>query len=408
MKNLLFVFLFSSLIFAQSKQVKTGIEVLRENGFDILKGKRVGLITNPTGTDSKLNSTVDILFNAKDVKLTALYGPEHGVRGDVGAGDSIGNSIDRKTGVPVYSLYGKTKKPTKEMLKDVDVLVYDIQDIGCRSYTFISTMGEAMEAAAENNIPFVVLDRPNPLGGLKVEGNIVEEGFVSFISAFKIPYIYGLTCGELAELLNNEGLLKNKAKCNLTVVKMKSWKRSMTFDQTGLPWVLTSPHIPHNNSAMYYVTSGILGELETINIGVGYTIPFQTFAAEWIDGYLIAKKMNELNLPGVSFRPINYTPYYGKSAKKELSGVQIHITDFNKIYLMKTQFYFMQVYNELYPDSNIFKMSEKRFGMFDKANGTSKIRELFTKNYKVEDINAYLDKDIAPFKKLSQKYYLYK
>lgn len=271
------------------------------------------------------------------------------------------------------------------MLKNVDVLVYDIQDIGCRSYTYISSMGAVMEAAAEFNIPVVVLDRPNPLGGNKVEGNLVEDGFTSFVSAFKIPYIYGLTCGELAEMLNNEGLLKNGVKCNLTVVKMKNWKRNMMFENTGLPWVPTSPHIPHNNSAIYYVTSGILGELGIISEGVGYTIPFQLFGAEWIDGLDLAKKMNDLNLPGVRIQTYYFCPllWQGDFAKKELNGVQIHIIDYDKVNLMNIQFYFMQVHNEMYPDSNIFKMSEKRFGMFDKVNGTSKIRELFSKNYKM-------------------------
>ncbi len=202
----------------------------------MLQGKRVGLITNPTGVDSQLKSTVDILNEAPGVKLVALYGPEHGVRGDIYAGDHVETVTDAQTGLPIFSLYGKTRKATPEMLKDIDVLVYDIQDIGCRSYTYISTMGLAMEAAAENNIEFVVLDRPNPVSGLKIEGNLAEDKFISFVSQFKIPYLYGLTCGELAKMLNNEKMLG--AQCKLTVVPMKGWKRSMTFDQTGLPWVL--------------------------------------------------------------------------------------------------------------------------------------------------------------------------
>lgn len=407
MKKLFFILLMPFIIFAQPK-VKTGIEVLRDRNFDILKGKRVGLVTNPTGVDSKLVSTVDILFKAKDVKLTALFGPEHGVRGDVGAGDDVGNSKDKETGVQVFSLYGKINKPTPEMLKDIDVMVYDIQDIGCRSYTFISTLGKVMEACAENNIPLVVLDRPNPLGGLRIEGNIVEEGFISFVSAFKIPYVYGLTCGELAKLLNEEGLLKDHNKCNLTVIPMKGWKRNMTFAETGLPWVPTSPHLPHSSVSEYYVCTGMLGELEIISEGVGYTLPFELFGAEWIDGTLLAKKMNELNLPGVIFRPLTFKPYYGGHAKKDLHGVQIHIIDSKKINLMSLQYLFLQVHHEMYPDKNIFEMSKSRWDMFDKVNGTSKIREMFSQNYRYKDIEQYMNKDINSFKLLSKKFYLYK
>ncbi|MFN3695729.1 MAG: exo-beta-N-acetylmuramidase NamZ domain-containing protein, partial [Ignavibacterium sp.] len=193
------------MIFKTKARVKTGIEVLRENNFDILKGKKVGLVTNPTGVDSKLKSTIDILFESPDVNLVALYGPEHGVRGNYSAGEYVDFYIDETTKLPVYSLYGKTRKPTADMLKDVDVIVFDIQDIGSRSYTYISTMGLVMEAAAENDKEVVILDRPNPLGGNRVEGNLVEDGYYSFVSQFSIPYIHGLTVGELATLLNEEG-----------------------------------------------------------------------------------------------------------------------------------------------------------------------------------------------------------
>ena len=213
--GLLFTFILCSLlstadIFAGDIRVKTEIEVLKESGFRMLQGKRVGLITNPTGVDNNLKSTIDILHEAPNVQLVALYGPEHGVRGDVHAGDKVSDFKDPNTGVPVYSLYGATRKPTKEMLEGVDLLVYDIQDIGCRSYTYISTLYLAMQAAAENDIGFVVLDRPNPLGGLKVEGNLVEEGFFSFVSQLKIPYVYGLTCGELAEMIKGEGMIRRR------------------------------------------------------------------------------------------------------------------------------------------------------------------------------------------------------
>ena len=188
--------------YAAEKAVKPGIEVLRDRGFDILVGKKVGLVTNPSGVDSKLRSTIDILYHAPGVELVALYGPEHGVRGDVYAGGKVSDTKDEATGLPVHSLYGSTRKPTPDMLKGIDVMVYDIQDVGVRSYTFISTLGLVMQACAAEGIEVVVLDRPNPLGGNKIEGNYVEPGFYSFVSQYKIPYIYGLTVGELAVLIN--------------------------------------------------------------------------------------------------------------------------------------------------------------------------------------------------------------
>ena len=198
---------------AQKIRIKTGIEVLKDQNFKCLEGKRVGLITNPTGVDNQMKSTIDILHEAPNVNLVALFGPEHGVRGDVHAGDHVTDIRDASTGLPVRSLYGKTRKATPEMLKDIDVLVYDIQDIGCRSFTYISTMGLAMEAAAENGKEFIVLDRPNPVGGLKIEGNLVEDDCISFVSQFKIPYLYGLTCGELALMLNGERLETQDGLC---------------------------------------------------------------------------------------------------------------------------------------------------------------------------------------------------
>lgn len=401
----LFLFLVNAA-FGVSK-VKPGIEVLRDSQFKILQGKRVGLITNPTGVDSQLKSTVDILNEAPGVKLVALYGPEHGVRGDVYAGDKIETTIDKQTGVPVYSLYGKTQKPTAEMLKDVDVLVYDIQDIGCRSYTFISTMGLAMEAAAENNIELVVLDRPNPIGGLKVEGNLTEDKFISFVSQFKIPYIYGLTCGELARMLNSEKMLDKQ--CKLTVIPMKGWKRSMTFDQTGLPWVLTSPHVPQATSAYYYAASGILGEFSFMSIGVGYTLPFQIFAKDSIDGLALSKRLNELNLPGVLFRPISLKPFYAVGQGKNYSGVQFYLTNYKKVRLTEIQFYVMQEMAALYPDKKCFgPETAKRFDMFDKVCGSDQIRLLMSKNMKVDDMLPYWRKDETSFKQMSKKYWLYK
>lgn len=392
-------------------QVKPGIEVLRDMDFAPLQGKRVGLVTNPSGIDNNLKSTVDILNEAPGVKLVALYGPEHGVRGNAHAGDAVGDEVDSKTGIKMYSLFGKTHKPTPEMLRDIDVLVYDIQDIGCRSYTFYATMGVCMEACAENGKEFMVLDRPNPLGGNKVEGNLVEDGYYSFVSKYKIPYIYGLTPGELATFLNEEGgYIKGKAK--LTVIPMQGWTRDMKFRDTGMPWVLPSPQVPTPESAFFYPLSGILGELYIFNTGIGYTLPFQLFCATWADADRVADAMNALNLPGLKFRPINIKPFFATSVdvnqeKKEVHGVQTYITDVDAANLTLTQFYFLQVMHELYPDVKIFEQNPKRYAMFDKVCGTGKIRELFTKRYKVEDMADYWNKDADAFRKLSSKYYLY-
>ena len=394
---------------AQKIRIQTGIEVLKSENFKCLEGKRVGLITNPTGVDNNLKSDIDILHEAPNVNLVALYGPEHGVRGNIHAGQSVGGDIDRATGLPVYSLYGKTRKATPEMLKNVDVLVYDIQDIGCRSFTYISTMGLAMEAAAENNKEFIVLDRPNPLGGNRVEGCLVEDGFHSFVSQYKIPYIYGLTCGELAMMLNGEQMLGNGKKCNLKVIKMRGWKRKMNYMSTGLQWIPSSPHIPHAETAFYYPVSGILGEFNYMSIGVGYTIPFEMFAAPWVNAGELAKRLNDKKLPGVKFRPIYAIPFYATDKGQNIEGVQVHITDYDKVSLTEIQFLVMQEVASLYPDKAVFDVADRnRFAMFDNVCGTSKIRELFGKNNRWSDVRQYWNKDVDGFKKTSRKYYLYK
>ena len=386
--------------------VKTGIEVLREDGFNVLEGKRVGLTTNPTGVDSQLKSTIDILWEAPNVNLVALYGPEHGVRGNVHAGDHVDNETDKKTGLKMYSLYGKTKKPNKEMMDESDVMVYDIQDNGCRSYTYISTLGMLMEACIEHDKELVVLDRPNPLGGNKIEGCLVEDGYISFVSQFKIPYLYGQTPGELALYLNATDY---ENKCKLTVVKMKGWKRDMTWDETGLEWIVASPHVPHGQSAVFYPVTGIFGEFGYISIGVGYTLPFEVMGAPWISADTLSEALNALNLPGVYFRPIYYKPYYSTFKGELCQGVQIHILDYEVARLSEIQFLVVQELMRLWPEKDWFELcNQKRFNMFDKVCGTNKIREEFGKRYQWEDIREYWYKDVENYRKASSKYYLYK
>ena len=411
MKRLIIIMwaLFGSL-FLQA-QVIPGIEVLEQNGFEELLGKRVGLVTNPSGVDRQLRSTIDILFEAPQVNLVALYGPEHGVRGDAYAGDHVESTKDPKTGLPVYSLYGPTREPTQKMLEGVDIMVYDIQDVGTRSYTFISTLGLVMRACAKADIEVLVLDRPNPLGGLKVEGPYVEENFHSFVSEFRIPYVYGLTVGELAGLINEEGLNRGQngkeahLKCKLNVIPMRGWRRWMQYRDTGLPWILPSPNIPSEASALGYPCAGICGEIGHLNIGVGYTIPFQTFAATWIDADKLKERLDSYNIPGTAFRTIHYKPISGSLSGKLVHGVQFFFPDYEKATITLTQFYVMQAVQELFPGHNPFPLKSTR--MLDIVCGTDYVRTTFGKRLKVSDIVDFWNKDTEDFKMVSSKYYLY-
>lgn len=403
----------SFVSYAGKPVVKPGIEVLRERGFQQLAGKRVGLVTNPSGVDSQLRSTIDILYDAPEVDLVALYGPEHGVRGDVYAGGAVKDSKDPNTGLPVYSLYGATRKPTKAMLEGIDVMVYDIQDVGARSYTFISTLGLVMEACAELGIEVMVLDRPNPLGGQKIEGCYVEQPFYSFVSQYRIPYVYGLTVGELARMINEEGLNCGQkgnqapAKCRLSVIPMEGWTRDMLYEDTGLPWILPSPNIPYKDTPLYYASSGICGELYGfMNIGIGYTLPFQVFGATWLDPEKLKSCLESYELPGVSFRTIWFKPFSGSASGQLVGGLQFFFTDYQKARITEVQFYVIQAVAELYPDKKAFDVI-KGHGLFDKVCGTDYVRTQLSKTYKVNEILDYWRKDEDAFRTLSQNYHLY-
>lgn len=408
-----FMLLWVSVTAYASGHVLTGLEVLQERNFAGLTGKRVGLVTNPSGVDRNLRSTIDILYNAPGVELVALYGPEHGVRGDVYAGGKVSDSVDDRTGLPVYSLYGPTRKPVPEMLEGIDVMVYDIQDTGARSYTFISTLGLVMEACADQGIEVMVLDRPNPLGGNKIEGSYVEPGYFSFVSQYRIPYIYGLTVGELAMLINEEGLncgqtgRQQPARCRLTVVPMKGWHRDMLYQDTGLPWVLPSPNIPSADSPQYYCAAGICGELYGfLNIGIGYTLPFQVFAEEWIDAERLKSLLDSYGIPGVSFRTIYFKPLSGRTAGRLVQGVQYFFTDYDAAPVTLVQFYVMQAVAALYPDRKPFETATG-VGLFDKVCGSDHIRKTFGARYMVSDIIGFWNKDVSGFRKISSRYHLY-
>lgn len=396
--------------------VKTGLEVLIEQDFAPLKGKRVGLVTNPSGVDRNLVSTIDILADAPGVNLVALYGPEHGVRGSEHAGDHVTSEPrDPATGLPVYSLYGATRKPTPEMLKGIDVMVYDIQDNGTRSYTFISTLGLVMTACAEAGIEVVVLDRPNPLGGIQMDGPLVQDGYFSFVGMYRIPYVYGLTVGELATMVNEEGMNRGQKgnekplKCKLKVIEMEGWRRDMLFQDTGLPWVMPSPHIPQASSAMAYPCSGIAGDMGGyVNIGVGYTLPFELFGAEWIkDPEGLAARLNGLGLTGVRFRPIYYKPFYGGSAGKLVKGVQFYFTDYHHAPTALLQFYVLQEIHAMYPTRKPALSDDSKFAMLDKISGGPQVRHLFAKRCRVEDILDYWNADRDTYRVLAEKYFRY-
>ena len=387
---------------------KLGNEVLVETQFKALAGKRVGLITNPSGVNRNLDTTIEVLRNAPGVKLVALFAPEHGVYGDVPAGDKVETRTDARTGLTVCSLYPK-HKPTPDMLKGIDAVVYDLQDTGCRSYTFITTMGEAMEACGEAGVEFVVLDRPNPLGGVRVEGVGVEDKFRSAVSRWDVAYVYGMTCGELARMINGEGWIKKP--CKLTVVPLKGWKRTMVWRDTGLPWVPTSPHVPHGESPLFQVATGMIGELsgKAVSTGIGYTLPFQCLAAPGVDMHKLAETLNAYKIPGVRFQPITFKPYYFGFENSIVSGVQIFFTDPAHAPLTAINFYGLEALKTV-AGRDIFHESVKAnrgFAMFDKVNGTDATRKALQEGKTAAAIVASWKPAEDAFRKQREKYLLY-
>ena len=383
----------------KKNKVTPGVEVLLKDEKELLKGKKVGLITNPTGIDSNLNSIVDQLHNDPEIELTALFGPEHGVRGDAQAGSYVEFYIDEKTGLPVYSLYGATKKPTPEMLENVEILLFDIQDVGTRYYTYIYTMAYAMEAAKENNIPIVVLDRPNPQGGDSVDGPVLEPEAASFIGLYPIPTKHGMTVGELASLFNEEFNIG----ADLTVVKMKGWKRSMDYDDTGLPFVLPSPNMPTVSTAFVYPATGLI-EGTNLSEGRGTTKPFELIGAPFINSTDLAAELNALSLPGVKFRAASFTPTFSKHAGKLSHGVEVYVTDREEFDAVPTGLHIIKTVHDMYPED--FQFLENNF--FDKLIGNTWTRPMILEGAAVSDITDKYKKDLDAFKKVRKEYLIYK
>ena len=300
--------------------VLTGIDVLRRDGFAALKGRRVGLVTNHTGRAADGATTIDLLAKADGVTLVALFSPEHGIRGE--KDEKVGDGTDARTGLPVFSLYGDRRKPTAETLKGIDTLVYDIQDIGCRFYTYISTLGLVLEAAKENGLRVVVLDRPNPIGGVLVEGPVRDAGKGSFVGFHTVPLRHGLTAGELAVMFNDERAVG----ADLAVIRCENWHRGDTFDRTNLPWRDPSPNMRHLTAATLYPGVGLL-ETTNVSVGRGTERPFEWVGAPWLDGRKLALAMNARNLPGVRFVPVTRTPTASVHAKAECGGIDIIVDD---------------------------------------------------------------------------------
>ena len=321
------------LTISSYSSVELGVDLFFQSSLtSTLKGKRIGLVTNHTGVNKQLNSTFELfLQNQKGLTLAAVFAPEHGFFGHIAADKEV--KSEKISGIPIYSLYGKTRRPTEEMLKNIDVLIYDIQDIGVRSYTYASTLYYVMEEASKKNIPVIVLDRPNPLGGNIVDGPSLEEAFRSFIGYIDVPYCHGMTIGELALYFNAE----YKIKCSLQVVPMKGWKRSMLFAETDLNWIPTSPYIPEADTPLFYATTGLIGELGLVNIGVGYSLPFKVIGAPWIKAEEFANKLANQNFLGVKFVPFQFTPHFGLYKGELCKGVLIVILDKKEFTPVKLQ-----------------------------------------------------------------------
>lgn len=373
-------------------EVKLGIDLIEEN-LDIFKDKKVGLITNPTGVNSQFKSTIDVLFENENINLTALFAPEHGIRGNSQAGGTIGNEKDAITGLTVYSLYGNTKKPTAEMLENVDVLCIDIQDVGARFYTYIYTMAYAMEACKEFNKTFVVFDRPNPIGG-KVEGFILQEEHSSFIGLYPIITRHGMTIGELAKLFNEEF----KIGCDLKVIEMKGWTHDLYMDETTAPWINPSPNMPTLDTAIVYTGTG---NFEGMNIseGRGTTKPFEFIGAPFINPHKWAEKLNSLGLEGVYFRPMYFTPTFEDYANQLCGGVQVHVTDRDKFSATKVGAAMVYTAKELYPYNSATQSYIKLVTGND---------YLFKLDKSLEEIFTILDQDAEKFSITRDKYLIYK
>ncbi len=387
--------------------LQTGLDRVNEYR-SLFAGKRLGIIANHTAYNRKGVFIVDVFRRMPGVKISALFGPEHGFRGSHSAGVKIEDRDAFLDTIPIYSLYGKTLKPTPNMLKNVDMLVFDIQDIGARFYTYIWTMALAMEAAAEQHIPFVVLDRPNPINGLQVEGSVLDTAFASFVGLFPIPVRHGMTVGELARMFNGEGWLKNGVKAELTVIPMKNWQRREWYDQTGLKFIPPSPNMPDLATATVYPGLCLL-EGTNVSEGRGTPKPFLQFGAPWINSAALLKELNRYRLPGVRFSPVRFKPesipgkaVHPKYENETCNGLTLQVTDRNAFLPFLTGVRIVQSIHALYPQKWQWRVQH-----FDRLVGSSELREAISENRDLTPLIKKWQKQVQAFQKQREKYLLY-
>lgn len=407
MKKTFFIFLFSiSSLFAEPK-VDLGIDLFFKDGNQsLIENKKIALLINHTSVDKNLKPTLDIFKeNAEKYKIVKIFSPEHGFNGMNLAGEKVNNSKNQN--IEIVSLHGQHKRPNAEMLKDVDVIIYDIQEIGCRSYTYATTLYYVMEEAAKKNIKVIVLDRPNPINGIITDGPMLDEKYRSFLGYINIPYCHGMTIGELSNFFNQE----YKIKCDLKVITMKGWKREMSFQDTGLHWIPTSPHIPEADTTFFYPATGILGELEIVNIGVGYTLPFKIIGAPWIDANKFATHLNNQKLLGVKFIPFYFKPFYGAYKNQDCQGVKINITDKMKYRPLAVQYLLIGMLKSLYPEKvkeKLKSQSESKIKTFCLVNGNKEIYDfLVNEKYPAWKMIQFQEDKVKEFKETRKKYLLY-
>ncbi len=388
-------------------KVKAGLDVFLADHLEPLKGKNIGIITNQTGISSSGEHIVDILAGIEDLSISALFAPEHGIRGDLPDGIKMESYSDERTGIRVWSLYGENLKPTEEMLADVDVLIYDIQDVGARFYTYISTLGLAMEAAAEYGKQFIVLDRPDPINGGTVEGPILEKQHASFVGQYPIPVRYGMTPGELARMIKGEEWMEGMGELDLKVIPMEGWQRNMWFDDTGLPWIRPSPNIPSILTATVYPG---LCMIEALNVseGRGTMRPFEQIGAPWIDGFKLADIMNSYRLPGIYFRPITFTPVmlpqaapWNKYRDQDVHGLNLIVTDRETLRPLQVVTYLLIALKRHYPAE--LELREN----LERLIGISSFRKSIDGLRSPDEILADWEPGIQAFEKARQKYLLY-
>jgi len=389
--------------------VQSGLARLASEGNSVLDGRRIGLLCNPTAVDVELVHAIELLGRRVDLKLVALFGPEHGVRGDAQDMISVDTANDQRSGLPVHSLYGKTLEsltPTPEMLDQIDVLVYDVQDIGSRYYTFVWTMVLAMRACAKAGKAFCVLDRPNPLGGIHMEGGAIAPDFESFVGLVSCPNRHGLTAGEIARWRH----AVEKLDLDLAVISMRGWIRDMRFDHTGLPWVMPSPNMPTTETALVYPGMCLVEGTE-LSEGRGTTRPFELAGAPHLDGHKLAETLGAMELPGVKFRPAVFTPMFQKHAGHACGGVQLHVTNPETFRPYLTGVAFLKACHDQAPDK--FRWRERAYEFVDKIPaidllaGTSRLREGIAAGASLDDLAARWPRDEGAFADEREEFLLY-